>query len=381
MTGSMRPGLPAVVLLLAAWVSVVLLAWPDRLAELTNPWIATFVAFGIAGAFIVLRRPRHPIGWLMLGFGLVASIGLMGFLMASSWLDMGALLEAAWADAIGNALMTVAVLTVPAVLVLFPDGFSPGRRGRPLLGFIAATALLGGVAALVNGGWGGDPEQALIASPLRLRMAPVGGLLSSIFFAGLGLSMTGAGVSVLLRWRAARGLERQQMKWLAVAASLVVIAMAVVRFNTQDQWEIAVASAAFSSIPVAIGFAVLRYRLYEIDRIISRTLSYAVVVGMLGLVVLVLIAGLAIFLPSDDPLVVAVATLTVFALFNPLRRRVQRLVDRRFNRSRYDAEQVIDDFSGSLRERVDPENLVTDWVEVVEDTMQPISVGVWVRHE
>ena len=203
--------------------------------------------------------------------------------------------------------------------------------------------------------------------------------MSSAFYFLLALSIIGASASLLIRWRASRGLERLQIKWLAIAASLVVLALAVAGFNTQALWEIVLVAAALSLIPVAIGIAILRYRLFEIDRIISRTVSYGLVVGMLGLVALGLVTLLTGFLPSDDPLVVAVATLAVAALFNPLRKRVQLLVDRRFNRARYDSQRVIDDFAETLRDETDPDEVVDGWVGVVEDTVQPTTVGVWVK--
>jgi hypothetical protein len=160
---------------------------------------------------------------------------------------------------------------------------------------------------------------------------------------------------------------------------LVVIALASAGFNTTEQWEVIVVAGGLCAIPVAIVVAVLRYRLHDIDRLISRTVSYALVVGLLGLVFVGLVTLSTTVLPSDDPLVVAVATLTVAALFNPLRRRVQGFVDRRFNRSRYDAERVIEDFTGTLQDRADPELVVGGWVGVVEDLMEPQSVGVWVK--
>jgi hypothetical protein len=138
-------------------------------------------------------------------------------------------------------------------------------------------------------------------------------------------------------------------------------------------------NVAVVGFPVAVGVAVLRYRLYEIDRIISRTVSYALVVGLLGLVLFGLVAGLGAWLGRENQLVVAVSTLAVAALFNPVRRRVQGWVDRRFNRSRYDAERVMSEFVGSLRDRTDPDGVVEGWVGVVSETMQPTSVGVWVR--
>ena len=374
-----HPALLAGFLLLVCWVAAVLLSWPDHFDQLANPFVASFVSFAVAGLVILLRRPRHLVGWLLLAFGFLSSIGICGVLLASRWIEAGYPIYAAWSDAVGYALMTPGIQAVPAVLILFPDGRVPGRRGRLLLWLVGVGALVGALAALLNGGWGGDIEQALVASPLRANTAPLGDFMSSAFYLLLALSIIGASASLLIRWRASRGLERLQIKWLAIAASLVVLALAVAGFNTQALWEIVLVAAALSLIPVAIGIAILRYRLFEIDRIISRTVSYGLVVGMLGLVALGLVSLLTGFLPSDDPLVVAVATLAVAALFNPLRKRVQRAVDRRFNRARYDTQLVIDDFAGSLQDEIDAKDVVDGWVGVVEETMQPEAVGVWLR--
>jgi uncharacterized membrane protein YbhN (UPF0104 family) len=133
------------------------------------------------------------------------------------------------------------------------------------------------------------------------------------------------------------------------------------------------------AIPAAIGVAITRYRLYEIDRLISRTVSYLLVIGLLVGVYAGLVALLQVFVPSDNPLVVAASTLAVAALFNPVRKRIQDWVDRRFNRSRYDAERVMDSFASTLRDRVEVGDVVDGWVGVVSETMQPTAVGVWIR--
>jgi hypothetical protein len=134
-----------------------------------------------------------------------------------------------------------------------------------------------------------------------------------------------------------------------------------------------------AAIPLAILLAVLRYRLYEIDRIISRTVTYVSVIALLGGVYLAGLTAMTTILPAESPLAVAGSTLAVAALFNPVRRRIQAWVDRRFSRSRYDAQKVMDRFAGSLQDRVDSEGLVNGWVGVVSETMQPASVSVWVR--
>jgi hypothetical protein len=138
-------------------------------------------------------------------------------------------------------------------------------------------------------------------------------------------------------------------------------------------------TVSITAIPIAATLAILRYRLYDIDRIISRTVTYAIVIALLALVYALGVTALTSLLDTDSPLTVAGSTLAAAALFNPLRRRVQRGVDHRFNRTRYDAERVMATFTGSLRDEVDPDRVVQGWVSVVDDTMHPASAGVWVR--
>jgi hypothetical protein len=189
--------------------------------------------------------------------------------------------------------------------------------------------------------------------------------------------------SVFVRWHRSRGVEREQLKWVLLGSTALAFSI-VLSFDTfqMPQWvNDSVSALSLAGLWVAIAVAILRYRLYEIDRIISRTVSYALVLVVLGAVVLGLVALFAVFLPTDDPLVVAVSTLAAAAMFNPVRRRVQAVIDRRFNRSRYDAQRVVGRFAASLQEQVDPDDVVEGWVEVVEDTMQPAVVGVWLREE
>ncbi|MGH8946803.1 MAG: hypothetical protein ACRDVL_11740 [Acidimicrobiia bacterium] len=360
-------------------IAAIVIAVRASFAGLLTPWMITFISFGLTGALIVLRRPGHPLGWLLFSLGLFTNVGVFGLALASGLVGEGRMAAAGWADAAGNSLLTGVILMIPAILILFPDGRPPSRRWRWFLSVVFLTALLGSAAALLNGGWGGDIEQAILVSPLRARTAPLGDLISQIFFVGLAISMIGAAISVLLRFRRSREHERRQIKWLAVAGFVVVVSMSVVGFDTQETWEIAVVSAAFSLIPVAITLAILRYRLYEIDRLLARTVSYALVVGLLAAVFFGLVTLLAGVLSPDQPLVVAASTLAVFALFNPLRKRIQEWVDKRFNRSRYDAERVIETFTGTLRDRVDPDGVVDGWVGVVSETMHPSKVGAWVR--
>lgn len=170
------------------------------------------------------------------------------------------------------------------------------------------------------------------------------------------------------------------MKWLVFAFGLFLIGV-LAEFGGFQYSLVAnvFLPLGLFLIPAAIGFAVTRYRLYEIDRILSRTVTYTVVIALLAAVYFAGLAALTIILPSDSPLAVAGSTLAAAALFNPIRKRVQGWVDRHFNRSRYDAQRVIDGFSDSLRRDLDEDHLMTRWVSVVSETMNPASAGVWIR--
>jgi hypothetical protein len=197
--------------------------------------------------------------------------------------------------------------------------------------------------------------------------------LTFIALALLGLLSIG---SAVLRFIRATGEERQQLKWFALA--LFVFALTLGTALLIGVPIDLVSWAAALLIPASIALAVLRYRLYEIDRIVSRTVTYALIVVLFagGYLVTTALVGSQF---SEDPLFVAAATLGVAAAFNPLRKRVQASMDRRFNRSRYDLEHVIDEFGGTLRDQTDADEVVSGWVEVVSETMQPSAVGVWVR--
>jgi hypothetical protein len=213
------------------------------------------------------------------------------------------------------------------------------------------------------------------------------GALNAVLFPAYVL-MLGCGLAclaaLLLRFRRARGIERQQLKWLLFACALTITILLVVQPNTSNEWKLGMLLALplFPSVPVAAGVAILRYRLYEIDRIINRTLVYGLLTAVLGLgyaagsLLLVLVAGTGSNPPSW---LVAAATLAAAAIFRPARRRIQAAVDRRFNRRRYDAARTIAAFSTRLREQVDLDTLAAELLAVVDQTMQPASASLWLR--
>jgi hypothetical protein len=207
------------------------------------------------------------------------------------------------------------------------------------------------------------------------------GPFEPIWTAGL-LLLTIASVSAfVIRFRKASSLERQQFKWLLLAVAIfgLVYAGLAMTPNPAGSFLDLLFALSVGAIPVAVAIGVLRYRLYEIDRIISRTVGYVLVVGLLAAVLLGALSLLTLVLPAESPLAVAGSTLAAAALFNPVRKRVHDSVDRRFNRSRYDAQRVLDHLTASMRDEIDPESVRERWLAAVVGTMQPASVAVWIK--
>jgi len=197
------------------------------------------------------------------------------------------------------------------------------------------------------------------------------------------LSLPPAAVCVVLQFRSSRGVERQQMRWVAAGVAGAVAGLLVSLPGGLGLLPNYISAIVFPSLllpPVAIGVAVLRYRLYDLDRVVSRTLTYGLLTVLLGLGYAGLVLGLGRLLPEGSSLVVAAATLAAAALFQPLRRRVQQLVDRRFNRRRYDAVRTVDGFAARLRDQVDLDALHGELLSVVDQTMQPTRASLWLRH-
>ena len=376
-------GAVSVTVAMAIFAGVVL--WPDPLELFADPWFIAAGVFVACGTLIVTRRPTHPIGWAFSLYGLLVGAALMCFALGIAWSDAGRGTDAGWAEAIGNCLATVAVLLIPAALLRFPDGSLLSLRWRWASWATVVTAALGGTATLLNGGWGGDAEQATVVSPLRSATRPWGDVASQAFYSMMVVSIVVAGASLILRYRSAHGVARQQMKWLAVAAAfLVASVIASLLFTGTAELDhpalVILLAGAFASVPGAVAVAILRHGLYDIDRLINRAIVYAVVTGSLVAVYAgtVFVIG-TVAIGRDDNLTVAAATLVAAAAFRPLLRRVQGFVDRRFYRHKYDAQKTIDAFGSRLREETDLDELTDDLVGVVRSTMQPAHVSLWLN--
>ena len=337
--------------------------------------------FLVLGTVLIWRVPGNRVGWI---FALMAAaLGVAG-VSGSVGSQAGAVF-----DAIGSAAWMGWIGAIFLLLILYPTGnFLDGLwrwLGWLTLGFVAFAVLgtLFSEQLCIETGvegcqvWADNPI-GIEGIPYPEYWAPFELLVLVL----LGLSLA----SLVARYRGADRVQRLQLKWFLLAgsgfvASILIEVIYGARSMEPPGWVGFLNGLALLAIPIAATLAILRYRLYDIDRIISRTVSYALVVGVLGLVVFGLVTLLAAFVPSEDPLVVAVATLAAAALFNPVRRRVQGMIDRRFNRSRYDAQRVIGSFTETLQEQVDPDQVVKGWVEVIRGTMQPAAVGYWVRDE
>jgi hypothetical protein len=360
-----------------------------------------FLAFPLVGALISSRRPENPIGWICLAAGLFWMIIILGdasddYELArtgtvTSSVTLDALTQWIWVPPVG--------LLGIYLILLFPDGRLPSRRWRPFAWFAGAVIVLTSVAITtspeplpghqgVSNPFGLEGHsivaQTLLSAPVLLPIC----ILASAF-------------SLVWRYRHSGGEVRLQIRWVAFAASLVGITYAVAlvsglflisEASTTEQgpplWLALVQDAvliSYAGVPIAVGFAVLRYRLYDIDILINRTLVYGSLTLMLVAFYVIGVVGLQAILRvlsgQESTLAVVASTLAIAALFNPLRRRVQAFVDRRFYRKKYDARKTLEVFSSRLRDETDLETLSGDLVSVVKETMQPAHVSLWVRSE
>jgi hypothetical protein len=344
------------------------------------------LGFATVGLVLALQRPGNPIGWLYGAASLVWAYSIPVQPMIDQLVRehrplplvaqvVAATGDLSWAPAIGLGV------TLPALLL--PNGHLRSRRWR----LVVITSVTGLVLVTVAGPLSPGPlEEMGIDNPFGLA-GSAGTVAGALTIAGIllhWLSLPPAAVCVVLRFRSSRGAERQQMRWVAagvaVAVGLMVISVPS-GLGFAPNWISFLVFPALLCPPVAVGVAVLRYRLYDLDRVISRTLTYALLTLLLGLGYAAVVLGLGRLLSEEgSSLAVAAATLAAAAAFQPLRRRVQALVDRRFNRRRYDAARTVDGFAARLRDQVDLDALHRELLAVVDQTMQPAQASLWLRH-
>jgi hypothetical protein len=346
------------------------------------------VTLATVGAVLASRLPRNPIGWLLLVAGAV-----LGFSFVATTPGVTGLPGGIWLLWLGNLTWYPAVVFVGVLLpLLYPTGHLPSPRWRAVVVVAIVTMTL----ALINTAFspfspGSAPPG--VSNPLAVSgsLASVLSLMSSAGILAAVVCFPLAAASLVVRYRRAAGVERAQLRWFAAVAALIGLSFAVALMtNSATSGLLAVVSNAawlllfvgLALLPVAIGIAILRYRLYEIDRLISRSIGWGVLTVILGAVFVGLVLGLqtllAPFTGSND-LAVAGSTLLVFSLFQPVRRRVQGFVDRRFNRSRYDAQAAVAAFSERLRDEVDLDTLQGSFLTLVEATLEPTTSGLWLR--
>ena len=330
-----------------------------------------FLAFPIVGALIATRQPRNAIGWLFLTTGLGRGIdfAFVGYATYALVEAPGSLPGGALAALVADLAWVPSLLAGTALLfLLFPHGRLPSRRWRPFVWLIGAVTLAYVVATALNAG----PLYYFPDVENPLGVADTTAVVDAAGAVAIGLILV-AVASLVARFRHSRGQERQQLKWLVYAASLLFFSTPL-----QPFLEGVISDVLFgfliSLLPIAVGIAILRHRLYDIDLVIRRTLVYAVLTATLGATYLgsVLLVSLAV---GESGFAVAVSTLAVAALFRPALTRIQAVVDRRFYRRRYDASRTLEAFGGRLRDELDLETLTTDLRGVVRDTVQPTHVS------
>jgi N-terminal 7TM region of histidine kinase len=349
--------------------------------------VLAFTAFMVVGAVIVAHRPHNPIGWIFSAIGLLSSAGVLGMEYAEfAYLTRpGSLPGAAMAAWFQWWWVPVLGLILVFTLLLFPTGRLPSPRWRPVavLGAagIAAVAVLNALKPTLRL----QNEDYTIRNPIGIAGVPdpEEGALGAVLLGLLIVCMAAAVVSVVLRFRRSRGVERQQLKWFTFAAAVVVVTEVLTLFVLSDgELTDLLFGLAVAFVPIAAGIAILRYRLYDIDRLINRTLVYGLLTLLLGAVYALGVFVLGRLLAPGDgqsELAIAVSTLAVAALFQPAKRRVQSAVDRCFNRARYDAARTVAAFSTRLRDEIDLNMLSAELLRVVDQTVQPMQVSLWLR--
>jgi hypothetical protein len=382
------PGVAAWALWVLTMLGLPMTAWLDQLSrQAGRPELAQLIPSAVVGpvlaamsaatigAVLASRRPRHPVGWLLLACALsMVASGVAAAYAAYGLLARPAALPAAHAVArYWPATTVIAQTAISFVLLLTPTGSLPSPRWRWWARVtVAAASILLVALAVASGPL--DPRYQALGGPFDLR-GQGGALLvvNQLALAFTTLAVVVGAASLVVRFRHAQGVERQQLRWVAWAAALAMLGAVVavgglaVGSTAVVTWAI---SACFAVLPVAIGAAILRYRLYDLDHIISRTLGYGLLTVLLGGGYAAVVLGLGQLLGRDSSLVVAAATQAVAAVFQPARRRVQAAVDRRFNRRRRDAAQVIEGFAVRLGDQVDLDALHTELLVVVDQTMQ-----------
>ena len=381
-----------VLVLFGLTLVLVFLGWSTPLPKGWVPWqgqIITTVGFmgaPVLGGLIASRRPDNLYGWLWLGLGLSAALlQLAGSYAAYALVaEPGSLPAPRTIAQVLGVAWGMGIILLPFLLLLFPTGRLPSRRWRP----VAWAVLIAGAVLLMIGPFLPDESIGAFENPLS-----VGGVVGeAIVFTSVAVVFTIFGVLVLsalslvFRYHSAGGVERQQIKWFAYAGVLFGGSLVFGSFLGQDLpgvWDALFETATFIPLYVAVGVAILRYRLYDIDLLINRTLVYGSLTATLVLLyfggIVVLQRVFVVLTGEKSTLAVVASTLVIAALFTPLRRRIQGFIDRRFYRRKYDTRKTLEAFSAKLRDETDLEALNNELVGVVRETMQPAHASLWLK--
>jgi hypothetical protein len=345
--------------------------------------LLTIWVIAAVGLVVAWHQPGNPIGWLLLA----APVCLLLTLASDTYVTREYRPGYHALPVVGPAALIFAqefflfIVALPLVVLLFPDGRLPSARWRwALWGYLALSlsaplANLGATITVIVR----HVIRVLPDSQLAVVQNPPASLswVIPVFFAGLAVGWLSALCRQVISWRRSSGERRQQLKWLMSGAAVAGIFLGLSVSSNASLWEVLMLGVA--ALPVSIGIGILKYRLYDIDRIISRTLAYALVTGLLVGVYAGLVLLATQVLGFASTWAVAASTLAAAALFTPVRRRVQRVVDRRFNRARYDADRVVDAFASRLQDAVDLDTVRADLAAVVRVALEPAKVTVWIR--
>ena len=371
----------AMTLAAAAVGAVVSIGFP--LATSPIVFLPAYVTFGVVGALVAVRRPANPIGWLFLGFALLGSLtmvaqGLAGPSGATSHTPTtdpgsGTIVEQ-WAAWFSMLWVEMAMTPILVAIMLFPNGRLVSRRWRWAVWLTCLTFLFGTLLTGLS-----DVNRTNNYPDIYDPVTPLSGVrLLSVYYAyqTVGLAcLVLAGSSLVVRFRRSDTIQRLQIKWVVFAT--VIFLGGFFAFLGNENGPV-LAFIMFSPlVPIAIGAAILRYRLFDIDRLISRTTSYVLVSAVVVVVYLVVVWAATSILPGSSTLAVAAATLTAAAVFRPVLIRVQAIIDRRFNRARYDAVLTVEGFGGQLRNEIDPDRVMVELTETIRATVEPNSLSVW----
>ncbi len=349
-------------------------------------------ALGVVGFVVASRSPRNPLGWILLG---AATFGVLSqdasfYVVADYRLRHGGL-PLGWVAVLAQPGWAAGIVLSGLAVLLFPDGRPPSPRWRWVLWlYLAAAALyLTGVLVASVGAIAGHDIRVDASGNLLVISHPTGssawwGVVEAVFLPLLVVCWAGSVAGQAASYRRSSGERRQQLKWLLAGSVIAGVGIPLAVFLSTEHGILAAVAAGIAGacgqlgIPVCMGVAILRYRLFDIDRLISRTLGYAIVTGLLvGAYTGIVLLTTEVF-RVHVPVAVAGSTLAVAALFNPLRHRVQRVVDRRFNRARYDADRIVTAFAGRLQDSVDLDAVRDDLAGVVQQALEPAHISVWI---